>query len=128
MFINGRINNVDIDIRYERAPYEMDYKDENDIIKHTHPDFYFPKYDVYLEHWAVDKDNKSVFDGYEAGMNKKKKHVNLDSIGLIIIGGGVSFFYYYFEKTILASPSLTIFITVGIILLISFFTHTITTL
>ena len=56
-------------------------------------------------------------------MNKKKHPFNLDSIGLIIIGSGVSFFYYYFEKTILASPNLTIFITVGIILLISFFTQ-----
>ena len=56
-------------------------------------------------------------------MNNIRRHVNLDSIGLIIIGGGVSFFYYYFEKTILASPSLTIFITVGIILLISLFTQ-----
>jgi diguanylate cyclase (GGDEF)-like protein/PAS domain S-box-containing protein len=56
-------------------------------------------------------------------MNKKKRHLNLDNIGLLIIGGGVSFFYYYFEKTILASPNLTIFITVGIILLISLFTQ-----
>jgi diguanylate cyclase (GGDEF)-like protein/PAS domain S-box-containing protein len=56
-------------------------------------------------------------------MNKKKRYINLDNIGLIIIGGGVSFFYYYFEKTILASPNLTIFITVGIILLISLFTQ-----
>jgi len=56
-------------------------------------------------------------------MNKKKRHINLDNIGLVIIGTGVSFFYYYFEKTILTSPSLTIFITVGIILLISFFTQ-----
>lgn len=56
-------------------------------------------------------------------MNKKKRHLNLDNIGLLIIGGGVSFFYYYFEKTILTSPNLTIFITVGIILLISLFTQ-----
>ena len=56
-------------------------------------------------------------------MNKKGRHVNLDNIGLLIIGTGVSFFYYYFEKTILASPNLTIFITVGIILLISLFTQ-----
>ena len=56
-------------------------------------------------------------------MDKRNRLINLDSIGLVIIGGGVSFFYYYFEKTILASPSLTIFITVGIILLISLFTQ-----
>ena len=56
-------------------------------------------------------------------MNKKKRYVNLDSVGLVIIGTGVSFFYYYFEKTILASPDLTIFITVAIIFLISLFTQ-----
>ncbi len=56
-------------------------------------------------------------------MNKKKRYVNLDSVGLVIIGTAVSFFYYYFEKTILSSPNLTIFITVGIILLISLFTQ-----
>lgn len=56
-------------------------------------------------------------------MNRKRHHVNLDNIGLVIIGTGVSFFYYYFEKTTLASPNLTIFITVGIILLISLFTQ-----
>jgi len=56
-------------------------------------------------------------------MNKKKQRINLDSIGLVIIGSGVSFFYYYFEKAILASPNLTIFITVGIILIISLFTQ-----
>ncbi|MEJ2098497.1 MAG: bifunctional diguanylate cyclase/phosphodiesterase, partial [Desulfobacterales bacterium] len=56
-------------------------------------------------------------------MNKKKRLVNLDNIALIIIGAGVSLFYYYFEKSILASPNLTILITVGIILLISLFTQ-----
>ncbi len=56
-------------------------------------------------------------------MHKKGRFINLDSIGLIIIGTGVSFFYYYFEKTIFASQNLTIFITVGIILLISLCTQ-----
>ncbi len=56
-------------------------------------------------------------------MDKKKRLVNLDNIGLIIIGGGVSLFYYYFEKSILSSHNLTIFITIGIIVLISFFTQ-----
>ncbi len=57
------------------------------------------------------------------GMNKKKRYISLDNIGLLIIGTGVSFFYYYFEKSILSSHNLTIFITVGIILLISLFTQ-----
>jgi diguanylate cyclase (GGDEF)-like protein/PAS domain S-box-containing protein len=56
-------------------------------------------------------------------MNKRKRLVKLDNIALIIIGAGVSLFYYYFEKSILASPNLTILITVGIILLISLFTQ-----
>jgi len=56
-------------------------------------------------------------------MNKKKRFINLDNMGLLIIGTGVSFFYYYFEKTIFASQNLTIFITIGIILWISFFTQ-----
>ena len=56
-------------------------------------------------------------------MNKGKRLINLDNIALIIIGAGVSLLYYYFEKSILASPNLTILITVGIILLISLFTQ-----
>ncbi len=56
-------------------------------------------------------------------MNKKKRFINLDSIGLIIIGAGVSLFYYYFEKTLLASETLAIVITAGIILLISLCTQ-----
>ena len=49
--------------------------------------------------------------------------MNLDNMGLIIIGAGVSLFYYYFEKTILASETLAIVITAGIILLISLCTQ-----
>ena len=56
-------------------------------------------------------------------MNKKKRFLNLDNMGLIIIGAGVSLFYYYFEKTILASENLAIVITAGIILLISLCTQ-----
>ncbi len=56
-------------------------------------------------------------------MNKKKRFINLDNMGLIIIGAGVSLFYYYFEKTILASETLAIVVTAGIILLISLCTQ-----
>ncbi len=56
-------------------------------------------------------------------MSKKKRLMNLDNMGLIIIGAGVSLFYYYFEKTILASETLAIVITAGIILLISLCTQ-----
>ena len=56
-------------------------------------------------------------------MNKKKRLFNLDNMGLIIIGSGVSLFYYYFEKNILASETLAIVVTAGIILLISLCTQ-----
>ena len=56
-------------------------------------------------------------------MSKKKRSINLDNIGLIVIGSGVALFYCYFEKTILASESLAIIITAGIILLISLCTQ-----
>ena len=56
-------------------------------------------------------------------MNQKKRFLNLDNMGLLIIGTGVSLFYYYFEKTIFASENLAIIITAGIILLISLCTQ-----
>jgi diguanylate cyclase (GGDEF)-like protein len=42
----------------------------------------------------------------------------IDKAGLLIIGGGASLFYFYFE-VLLQGSHLTIFITIGIILLIS---------
>lgn len=42
----------------------------------------------------------------------------LDKAGLLIIGGGASLFYFYFE-VLLQGSNLTIFITIGLILLIS---------
>ena len=56
-------------------------------------------------------------------MNKKKRFLNLDNMGLLIVGAGVSLFYYYFETTLLASETLAIIITAGIILLISLCTQ-----
>ncbi len=72
-FLTHKLNGEYIDIKYEISPDEMDYKDEGGILKHVYPDFLFPKYDIYLEHWAVDEDDISIFDGYEIGMNKKKQ-------------------------------------------------------
>lgn len=56
-------------------------------------------------------------------MNPKNQNKLFDHIGLIIIGGGVSAFYLYFEKNMQESPGLSVFITVGIILMISIFTQ-----
>jgi diguanylate cyclase (GGDEF)-like protein/PAS domain S-box-containing protein len=56
-------------------------------------------------------------------MSKKKRMLSLDEVGLIIIGGGAAVFYYYFEKTMAAGQNLAVFITMGIILLISLCTQ-----
>ena len=56
-------------------------------------------------------------------MNRKNRNKLFDHIGLVIIGGGASAFYLYFEKTMQESPGLTVFITVGIILMISVLTQ-----
>jgi diguanylate cyclase (GGDEF)-like protein/PAS domain S-box-containing protein len=52
-------------------------------------------------------------------MFPKKRRLPLDEFALIIIGTGAAVFYYYFEKNLAAGQNLAVFITMGIILLIS---------
>jgi diguanylate cyclase (GGDEF)-like protein/PAS domain S-box-containing protein len=56
-------------------------------------------------------------------MPDKKRQLPLDEVALIIIGTGAAVFYYYFEKNLAAGQNLTVFITMGIILLISLCTQ-----
>jgi diguanylate cyclase (GGDEF)-like protein/PAS domain S-box-containing protein len=56
-------------------------------------------------------------------MSDKKRQFPLDEVALIIIGTGAAVFYYYFEKNMAAGQNLTVFITMGIILLISLCTQ-----
>jgi diguanylate cyclase (GGDEF)-like protein/PAS domain S-box-containing protein len=56
-------------------------------------------------------------------MDDKKKAITVNEIGLVIIGSGVSILYYYFEKSVTASQDLSIFFTIAMILMISFFTQ-----
>ena len=56
-------------------------------------------------------------------MSDKKRQLPLDEVALIIIGTGAAVFYYYFEKNMAAGQNLTVFITMGIILLISLCTQ-----
>ncbi|UCG06712.1 MAG: EAL domain-containing protein [Desulfobacterales bacterium] len=56
-------------------------------------------------------------------MFRKKRGLSLDEVGLLIIGSGAAVFYYYFEKTMTAGQNLAVFITMGIILLISLCTQ-----
>jgi diguanylate cyclase (GGDEF)-like protein/PAS domain S-box-containing protein len=56
-------------------------------------------------------------------MTKTRHHITLlDKTGILIVGIGACLFYYYFEAT-LSGGNLNILITVGIILVISFFTQ-----
>ena len=56
-------------------------------------------------------------------MAKKKLHVSIDKMGLVIIGTGASVFYYYLEESMAQNQSLGSFITIAIILVISMFTQ-----
>jgi len=72
-FLTHKLNGKYIDIDYEVPPDGVYYKNEEGVSRHFYPDFLFKKFDIYLEHWAVGKDNTSYFRSYEVGMNKKKK-------------------------------------------------------
>jgi diguanylate cyclase (GGDEF)-like protein/PAS domain S-box-containing protein len=56
-------------------------------------------------------------------MTPIKRQLRLDDFALIIIGSGACVFYYYFEKSMMAGNNLTVFITMGIIQLISLCTQ-----
>jgi diguanylate cyclase (GGDEF)-like protein/PAS domain S-box-containing protein len=56
-------------------------------------------------------------------MSDKKRQFPLDEVALLIIGTGAAVFYYYFEKNMAAGQNLAVFITMGIILLISLCTQ-----
>jgi DNA helicase-4 len=58
-FLSHEINGEPINIRYEEPAEWMEYTDEA-CLRHTpHPDFYLPDFDVYIEHWSIDKQGKT---------------------------------------------------------------------
>ena len=52
-------------------------------------------------------------------MPDKKRQFTIDEVAMIIIGIGAAGFYYYIEKNMAAGQNMAVFITMGIILLIS---------
>ena len=78
-FLSHNLNGERIKIFYEHPAKWMAYTDANGNTKIPKPDFFFPDYDIYLEHWAIDKDGKvpDWFEGknaseeYKRGMKKK---------------------------------------------------------
>jgi DNA helicase IV len=80
-FLMHKLNGKEIKIIYENPAEWMKYKNENGEEITPKPDFYFPEFDIYLEHWAIGKNGKvpKWFSGdnptskYTLSMNLKKE-------------------------------------------------------
>ncbi|WP_104199700.1 UvrD-helicase domain-containing protein [Cryobacterium sp. Y29] len=64
LFFNG------VDYIYEKR-YEIETVDAEH--GQYHPDFYYPAINAYHEHWAIDADGSSPFEGYLDGVAWKRK-------------------------------------------------------
>lgn len=80
-FLMHKLNGKEIKVIYENPADWMKYKNENGEEITPKPDFYFPDFDIYLEHWAIGKNGKvpEWFTGenptthYKESMNLKKE-------------------------------------------------------
>ncbi|MBU0498147.1 MAG: UvrD-helicase domain-containing protein [Candidatus Thermoplasmatota archaeon] len=75
-FISHKLNGKNIKIVYEDPQEWMSYTDKKSIEHQPRPDFYLPDYDIYIEHWGIDRYGKppEYFPGdYIADMEKKKQ-------------------------------------------------------
>ncbi|MGM5484234.1 MAG: UvrD-helicase domain-containing protein [Nanobdellota archaeon] len=57
-FLMHNLNGKNINIVYESPAEWMNYKNDKGEEITPKPDFYFPDFDIYLEHWAIDKNGK----------------------------------------------------------------------
>ena len=57
-FLMHNLNGKKINIAYESPAEWMNYKNDKGEEITPKPDFYFPDFDIYLEHWALDKNGK----------------------------------------------------------------------
>ena len=80
-FLMHKLNGKEIKVIYENPADWMKYKNKNGEEITPKPDFYFPDFDIYLEHWAIGKNGKvpEWFAGenptthYRESMNLKKE-------------------------------------------------------
>ena len=80
-FITHDLNDSKIRILYENPAEWMKYIGEKGEYNTPRPDFFFPDYDLYIEHWGIDKNGKvpKWFEGdnpsekYNRDMKSKKK-------------------------------------------------------
>ena len=75
-FLSHKLNGKKIKIEYESEAKWMNYTSKNGY--KPKPDFYFPEFKIYLEHWAIDEDGNvpdwfsKSSEEYKYEMNKKK--------------------------------------------------------
>lgn len=80
-FITHNLNGKRVKILYESPAEWMEYKNDNGETKIPKPDFFFPDYNIYLEHWAIGEngkvpewfEEKNPTKRYKKGMSEKKK-------------------------------------------------------
>jgi DNA helicase IV len=77
-FLTHKLNGEKIKILYEEPAEWMKYEDEEDEEHIPKPDFYFPEFKIYLEHWAIGK--KGIVPEWFSGENPTedyKKHMKI---------------------------------------------------
>ncbi|TGC09384.1 UvrD-helicase domain-containing protein [Methanolobus halotolerans] len=80
-FVTHDLNGRRVKVLYESTAEWMAYKNKDGDTQIPKPDFFFPDYDIYLEHWAIDEYGNipEWFEGtnpakvYKEGMEQKKK-------------------------------------------------------
>ena len=80
-FLTHRLNGRPIKVIYESPADWMKYWDDEGKPRIPRPDFFFPDYNLYLEHWAVDKNGnvpdwfggKNPSETYRKNMQAKKE-------------------------------------------------------
>lgn len=80
-FVTHDLNKKRVKVLYETPAEWMVYKKEDGETRSPEPDFFFPDYDIYLEHWALNKygkvpewfKGKNPTEVYKNGMEQKKK-------------------------------------------------------
>ncbi|NQU78621.1 UvrD-helicase domain-containing protein [Candidatus Woesearchaeota archaeon] len=77
-FVSHNINGKKIRILYEEPAKWMKYKNQEGNEQIPQPDFYFPDFDIYLEHWAIGK--RGTVPNWFAGDNPTKEYT--DSMNL----------------------------------------------
>jgi len=77
-FLSHKLNGKNIRIVYEYpAPWMRYKKDDREI--DPRPDFYFPDFGIYLEHWTIKDENENVPEWYPGNSNEERNRLYLES-------------------------------------------------